>query len=376
MNKESFINKKVLFTSHKAGFANSFNRPLIKLFRDAGSKVHYASNGDQDARNCDKQFTLPISRSPFSFGNFKAYKQLKRIIETEKYDIIHCHTPTGGVVTRLAARHARENSGTRVIYTAHGFHFFKGAPLLNWLIYYPIEKVMAHFTDTLITINEEDYNRAKRNFKTNVEYIAGIGLDEEKLNVNMTITGRKKLRQSLGLKDNDFVMIYPAELSRRKRQVWLMHALNDLLSRRKDIHLLLPGTDSLNGECQTLVRKLHLEKQVHFLGYRKDIPELLRVSNLAISSSLQEGLPVNIMEALYVGQPVVATDCRGNSDLLRGVPYCYIVPRDDRKQMAERIEYVYRHKGDINYRNKLASKFYLASVLPRMEQIYDGGSRE
>lgn len=370
MSKGSFTNKKVLFTSHKAGFANSFNRPLIKLLKDAGAKVHYASNGDQHAQNCDEQFTLPISRSPFSLGNFKAYKQLKRIIETEKYDIIHCHTPTGGVVTRLAARHARKN-GTRVIYTAHGFHFFKGAPLINWLVYYPIEKVMARFTDTLITINEEDHNRAKKSFRTNVVYIAGVGLDEEKMNITMTATEKKKLRRALGLKEDDFVMIYPAEISARKRQAWLIHSLNDLLSKYDDIHLLLPGMDSLDGECQRLVKGLRLEKQVHFLGYRKDIPQLLRISNLAVSSSLQEGLPVNIMEALYAGLPVVATDCRGNSDLLRNISYCYIVPKDAGEKMAERIEYTYKHSDDIDYSNKLDAKFYLASILPRMRRIYD-----
>lgn len=374
MSKDDFTNKKVLFTSHKAGFANTFNRPLIKLLRDAGAEVHYASNGDQYAQNCDKQFKLSINRSPFTLNNIKAYRQLKNIIETEKYDMIHCHTPTGGVVTRLAARRARKN-GTRVIYTAHGFHFFKGAPLLNWLIYYPIEKIMANITDTLITINNEDFEIAKSKFKTDVRYVPGVGIDPKKFDIKMTKQQKTELRKSLGLADNDFVMIYPAELNKNKNQLWLINSLSELIKNDPKLHLLLPGQDSLSGKCQNLVNKLGLENNVHFLGYRTDMVQLFKISNLSVSSSLREGLPVNIMEAMQTGIPVITTECRGSKDLVKDGKTGFVVAIDDNSLFKDRFRKIYHN---IKLQNKMAisgrlaiQNYTLNKVLPLMKEIYE-----
>ena len=302
--------KKVLFTSHTANF-HKFNRPFMRMLKEQGYTVHYASAGEEKVYDTDKHFDVPFERSPFKFGNVKAYFKLKKIIDREKYDLIHTHTPMGSVVTRLAARDARKK-GTRVIYTAHGFHFFKGAPLLNWIVYYPIEKFMARHTDTLITINEEDYGLAKANFKTNVLYSHGVGIDTSKFRKNMTKVESTAYRKTIGLKAQDFVLINVAELLPRKNQLWLISNLESFLRKYKNVKVLFVGSDSLNGECQKLVNDLALNDQVYFLGYRNDISNLNMISNLAISASKQEGLAIYQLEALAVGLPVLGTKIRGH----------------------------------------------------------------
>lgn len=368
--------KKVLFTSHTANFSK-FNRPFMRWFAEQGYEVHYASMGEEQVLDCDKHFTVPFTRSPFKLSNIAAYHQLKKIIDAEGYDIIHTHTPMGSVVTRLAAKTARKN-GTRVIYTAHGFHFFTGAPLLNWLIYYPVEKFMARHTDTLITINKEDYERAKRKFSTDVRYVPGVGIDPKKFDFKMSKAEKLKLRKSLGLKEDDFVMIYPAELSKRKNQLWLIKTVAELIKSKPNIHLLLPGQDSLNGKCQALAKKLGVDSNIHFLGYRKDIAQLLKISDLAVSSSTQEGLPVNIMEAMYVGLPIVVTNCRGNRDLVNENTIGYAVKGHESDSFNDAVQSMYSHKKilrkkDIIQSNcqKVIQSYLLDAVLRDMNSIYE-----
>lgn len=332
--------KKVLFTSHTANF-QKFNRPFMRMLREQGAEVHYASMGEEKILDCDKSFVVPFTRSPFRLRNIKAYFELKKNIDRENYDLIHTHTPVGSVVTRLAARDARKR-GTRVIYTAHGFHFFNGAPLINWLIYYPVEKFMAKYTDTLITINDEDYQRAKKHFKTDVQYVPGVGVDESKFKPRLTKKQRNELRATMNIKPDDFMIIYPAELSKRKRQIWLINALADLIKTHPDIHLVLPGGDSLHGKCQKLTKKLSLTNQIHFLGYRNDIPQLMMASDLSVSSSSQEGLPVNLLEALAAKLPIIATDSRGHGDLVMDGENGYIVSKNDPQRFSEKTLSAYR----------------------------------
>lgn len=290
--------KKVLFTATVDSHILHFHIPYLKMFKENGYEVHVATNGDETIPYCDKKHKISFERSPFKINNLKAIKQLKKVIDEEKFEIIHCHTPMGSVVTRLAAKKARKN-GTRVIYTAHGFHFYKGAPILNWLLFYPIEKWLSRYTDTLITINQEDYDLAKRKFHSRqIELVHGVGVDPEKFNFEMSEEEKDKLREEIGIEKDDFVMIYPAELSKRKNQGMILRCVAELVKENKKIKLLLPGLDSMNGLYQQMAKDLNVEDNVKFLGYRTDIPKLLKISNLAVSTARQEGLPVNIMEAM------------------------------------------------------------------------------
>lgn len=314
--------KKVLFVATVDSHIELFHLPYLKMFHDKGWEVHVATETGKKIPYCDKKIKLPIKRSPFKLiSNHRAIKKLREVVKKEKYDIVHCHTPVGGVVARLACKKLRRE-GLRMIYTAHGFHFYTGAPVHYWMMFYPVEWYLAKYTDTLITINDEDYQRAKKRFGQrcyDVQYVPGVGVDEKKFEKKLSVKEKHALRGSLGLKDDDRVLIFPAELSKRKNQMWLIKTLEPLFKKDQKCHLLLPGKDSLNGKCQKLAKGLGLEKQIHFLGFRGDILELLQISDVAISSARQEGLPVNLIEAAMAGLPIVATDCRGNRDVCKVV---------------------------------------------------------
>jgi glycosyltransferase EpsD len=303
--------KRVLFTSHTANFSK-FNVSLIKLFQDRGYRVDYASAGEESIKSADQAFTIDFARSPWRIDkHIKAYRQLKKILAKNHYGIIHTHTPVGSVITRLAARKTRRN-GTKVIYTAHGFHFFDGVSPMNWLLWYPIEKLCARFTDVLITINQEDYERAKKHFKTDVRYVAGVGVNPDGFAAKMTKAQRNKYRKDLGLAPDDFVIIYVAEISKRKNQERLLKEKAEVIKNNPKTHILLVGKDSLHGKIQKLTHQLNIAKNVHFLGYRRDVPQLLKISDLYCSTSRQEGLAVNILEARLSGLPIEATQVRGH----------------------------------------------------------------
>lgn len=364
--------KKVLFTSHTANF-HKFNRPFMCMLKEQGYTVHYASAGEEKVYDTDKHFDVPFERSPFKPGNIKAYFKLKKIIDREKYDLIHTHTPMGSVVTRLAARAARKK-GTRVIYTAHGFHFFKGAPLLNWIVYYPIEKIMALHSDAVVTINEEDYVRAEKNFKTKVYNLPGVGVNIDGFDISMSPIEKTKLRRSIGLKDSDFVIIYVAELLKRKDQTWLIKTLSKELTSNQDMHLLLVGADSMGGKLQELVGTLGLDRQVHFTGYRRDVPQLMKISNLAVSTSIQEGLGLNLIEAMAAGLPLVVSDNRGHRDAVKGLDCASIVQLGDAESFIDGIKQSYASRFNdraISAEDKsIFMRFSVTNVTPLMDDIY------
>lgn len=368
--------KKVLFTATVDSHILHFHLPYLKMFKEKGYEVHVATNTDDTIPFCDVKHKVSFERSPFKINNLKAIKQMKKILLDNNFNIVHTHTPMGSVVTRLAYKKVRNKVNTRMIYTAHGFHFYKGAPLLNWLLFYPVEKYLSKYTDTLITINKEDYELAKKKFKKcrSVEYVPGVGIDEDKFNFTMTKSEKLELRKSFGLKENDFVLIYPAEISKRKRHIWLINTISPLLRENRHIHLLLPGSDSLNGKAHALTKKWGLTDQIHFLGYRTDIPKLLRISDLAISSAKQEGLPVNIMEAMYVGLPIVATDCRGNRDLVVDGVNGYIVEMNDCNTYLERVQAIFLNKDCIlknkDENKKIISNYLLDKIMKKMIKIY------
>lgn len=366
--------KKVLFTATVDSHILAFHTPYLKYFKDNGYEVHVATNGNAKIPYTDVKHTIPITRSPFKLSNLKATRQLKKIIDTEKFDIIHTHTPMGSVVTRLAAIKARKKLKTRVIYTAHGFHFYTGAPIQNWLLYYPVEKILARYTDTLITINQEDFNRAKKHFNTRVEYVPGVGIDPKKFDFKMTKKQKSELRKSLGLKDTDFVMIYPAELNKNKNQLMLIKAMETLVYEDNSIHLILPGKDSLDGYYQSIVESKGLVSNVHFLGHRSDVPELLKVSDLGVSASSREGLPVNILESIFNGMPVIATDCRGNRDLVKNKINGYIVPINDVDRFKDRVTYFCNNRfifQEFIPRNVSdASQYSFKNIVSLMQKLY------
>lgn len=310
--------KKVLFVATVDSHIELFHLPYLKMFHDKGWEVHVATETGKKIPYCDKKIKLPIKRSPFKLiSNHRAIKKLREVAKKEKYDIVHCHTPVGGVVARLACKKLRRE-GLRMIYTAHGFHFYTGAPIHYWMMFYPVEWYLAKYTDTLITINDEDYQRAKKRFSKrcrDIQYVPGVGVDEKKFAKKLTTKEKSELRKSLGLKNDDKVLICVGRLDKNKNQGFLIEAMKGLVAKDSCYHLLLVGPDEIGGKYQRLAKKLGVLEHVHFLGFREDISELMQISDVAVSSSKREGLPVNLIETGMVGLPIVATDCRGNRDV-------------------------------------------------------------
>lgn len=312
------MTKKVLFVATVDSHIELFHLPYLKMFHDKGWEVHVATETDKPIKHCDKKIKLPIKRSPLKLiSNHRAIKKLREVAREEKYDIVHCHTPVGGVVARLACRKLRRE-GLRMIYTAHGFHFYTGAPVHYWMMFYPVEWYLAKYTDTLITINNEDYQRAKKRFSKrchDIQYVPGVGVDEKKFEKKLSAREKHILRESLGLKDDDKALICVGRLDKNKNQGFLIRAMKELTAKDDSYHLLLVGPDELSGKYQKLAEKLGVSEHVHFLGFRSDIPDLLQISDVAVSASKREGLPVNLIEATMTGVAIVATRCRGNEDI-------------------------------------------------------------
>lgn len=316
---------KVLFCATVDYHFRAFHLPVMEWFKQQGWEVHVAAQGKLELPFVDRKFNIPIERSPLHKANFTAYRQLRSIMQEQRYDIVHCHTPMGGVIARMAGRSVR-GKGTKVIYTAHGFHFCKGAPLPNWLIYYPIEKSLARFTDCLITINDEDYRLAnQRQFKAGrIAQVHGVGIDTDMFHP-LASSDRALRRQEFGYRNEQFMMFYAAEFNANKNHRILIEALARIKERVPSIKLLLAGRGALQTECRQLASALGVESMIDFLGYRDDISKLLPMCDLAVSGSLREGLPVNIMEAMACGLPIVATHNRGHSELVEDQINGYLI---------------------------------------------------
>jgi glycosyltransferase EpsD len=369
------MKKKILFCATVDYHFKAFHLPYMKWFKEQGWEVHVAASGEIELPFTDKKFNIPIKRVPLKLQNFQAYKQLKKLIEMNKYQIIHCHTPIGGVVGRLAARRARK-LGTKVIYTAHGFHFYKGASLLNWVMYYPIERGLSYLTDCLITINEEDYSRAvSRRFGANrIEHVHGVGVDTDRFKP-VTENTRHKKRKNYGYSSTDFLMIYAAEFNKNKNQQFLIRTLANIKSDIPNARLLLAGNGEHLEYCKNLAKKLNVSDMVDFLGYRSDLVEILPICDLAVASSLREGLPVNIMEAMASGLPVIAVSNRGHNELVENNESGWLVESEDLQSMSEKIinlaqHYFIKRKFGQFGMNQIKETYSLNKVLVEMQQIY------
>ena len=323
--------KKALLVTHVSGFVPQFEMGNVKILQEMGYEVHYASNyhnpsyGDDNHRLDGTgiiRHQVDFERSPYSLKNLTAYRQLKKLMEEERFDLVHCHNPMSGVITRLAA-HATHTKP--VVYTAHGFHFYKGAPIKNWLLYYPVEYLLSFYTNQQICINIEDYERAKRFFHAqNVSYLPGVGIDIKR--IRDVKVNKSNKRKDLGIPKEAIVLVSAGELITRKNHETIIRTMEKLKDKR--FVYVICGHGELEAHLKEIVKDLKLEHQVFFLGYRTDILEIYMASDICVFPSFQEGLPVALMEAMACGLPVVCSKIRGNTDLVDNNGGILIKPTD------------------------------------------------
>lgn len=317
--------KKVLIVASVVSFIEWFNKENVEYLRnDFGCEVHVACNFDyMDDTDEERTKTyldkiqaegvvlhnIHFARSPLSKDNIAAYSELKNIIDSQRFDLIHCHTPTASILTRLVARGAR-NNGSVVMYTCHGFHFHNAAPKKNWMIYYPIEKFCSRFCDYIVTINKEDYNRAKTFHAKNVRYIPGVGVDISR--IKNTKVDKRAYKKSIGLPEDCVMLLSVGEMIERKNHEVIIQALGKL--QNKNIYYVICGKGPLKEHLENLAKELGLSENVVFLGFRRDIPELCNTADISAFPSRIEGLGLAGIEAMAAGVPLVSSNVHGILD--------------------------------------------------------------
>lgn len=365
---------KALVVTTISNTVNAFLIPHIKLLIEQGYQVDVAFNTVQEvdeelAELGCKVHQLEFQRSPMKKENYKAFKKLKELIKVEKYDLVHTHTPIASVCVRLACW---KQKNIKVIYTAHGFHFFKGAPLKNWLLHYPIERWLARYTDVLITINKEDFGRAKKSFKAkDIEYVSGVGID---------LDGMKKVhidkvekRKQLGIPEEALVVLSVGELNENKNHRVVIEALAKFA--RTDVYYVVCGCGAEEDKLTALSAELGLNEQVKLLGYRTDVEELYKIADIFAFPSQREGLPVSLMEAMASGLPVVCSKVRGNVDLIENEKGGFLLDPLDIDGFAAAIDTLVKNQwlrelmGSFNVGS--VKQFDIKLVNKNMKEIYE-----
>ena len=360
---------RILYVTTISATMGFFKKEFIHLQQN-GHIIELACNCNNafgfDIPNTDMiVYNLPFSRSPFSPDNLFAYRRLKKLVNENHYDIVHCHTPNAAAITRLACRNIRSN-GTKVIYTAHGFHFYAGSPKKNWMIFYPIERLCARWTDVLLTINSEDFKLAKSKFKAKkIDYIPGVGIDLAKFSA-VTVDIMKK-RRELDIPSEAFVLLSVGELNENKNHETVIRAIAGI----KDVYYLIAGMGNKEERLRRVIKEFGINDRVKILGFRNDIPELLAIANAFIFPAFREGLSVSLMEAMASGKPAIVSKIRGNIDLIDengGLLFDPYSIDDCRKAIEALMNSNISKMG--NYNQNKIKRFSDIEVLKKIDEIY------
>lgn len=369
--------RKVLYITTLSKTIGAFLVPHIIALINEGYHVDCACHIDED-RELNKElldrgvnfFDIPFNRNPLSPSNIKAFKKLIDIQGKYSYDIVHVHTPIASIYGRLLKI---KFPNLKIIYTVHGFHFYNGSPFINWVIYYPIEKFMSKYTDNLITMNEEDYNRAKNFYAKNVYFINGVGID---LNYyDYKSFNKEEERKKLNLRNDDFVVLMIAEANKNKNIHQVINATEEMKKQKVQVKVLIAGDGVMLEELREEIKERNLEGSIYMLGYRKDIPELITCCDIGILTSYREGLPRNIMEIMAFSNPVVGTNIRGIRDLVRHNYNGILVEIEDYKGTANAIEILYENKELLSEMSNNAyqsiQKYSIDNVIDQLKEVYN-----
>lgn len=372
--------KRLLQITTVADTIRAFMLPFAYHFRDRGWRVDAMAKGISSSPECvqafDKVWEIEWSRNPLDIRNFiVAPKVIREVMAEGKYDIVHVHTPVAAFVSRYALNDFRKQGKLKVIYTAHGFHFYRGGKPLKNTVFLNLERFAGSWTDYLVVINREDEEAAKRYRivpSERVRYMPGIGADIDYYNPNtVSQTELEKVRQELGITPENALFLSVAEFIPRKRHRDVILAFAKL--GRSQVHLALAGNGRLMAEMQQLALDLKVEKRVHFLGERRDIPTLMRASVATLLASEQEGLPRCLMESLCLEIPAIGTDIRGIQDLLEGG--CgLLIEVGDVEKLAEAMAWILDNPEDALAMGKRGSsriaEHHLHNIIKLHETLY------
>lgn len=365
--------KKVLYVTTVSRTINAFLIPHINMLLDNGYEVHCACSIDKPVdkelqRRGVKIFEVPFSRNPLGIGNIKAFIKLEELQRINDYDIVHVHTPIAAIYGRLLKLNF---PSLRIIYTAHGYHFLKGGSKLGWILYYPIEKIMAKFTDVTININKEDYEITKEKLKHKKCYLLnGVGLDLDKYK-KLSSKEIQEKRKEFGIKDKDFVVLMIAEINKNKNHIQLINAMDILKDKYPNIKVLCIGDGTLKESLEKQIILRNLQKNIFMLGYRLDVNKLINISDIGILLSRREGLPRNIMEFMACGRKVIATDIRGCRDIVCNYNVGTLVKVGDYEETARAIEKYYILNNKSFEVSEEIKKYDIETINSELLKIYE-----
>lgn len=372
------MSQKVLLVATVQSHICQFHKPLVEVLHKMGYEVHVAAQDNLAMKNglrldfVEKVFDVPFARSPKSKDNITAYKVLKEILDKGNYDVVHCNTPMGGIVTRLAARKARKK-GTKVIYTAHGFHFYEGAPKKNWMVFYPIEKWFSCLTDVLITITHEDYKLACEKFHCNVQHMHGVGVNEERY-FKVSTEEKLAMREKMGYSATQKLILCIGELNTNKNQTMAIKAMHRVVERFPDALLILAGNGPREEFLKSFIKQEGLERNVQMIGYVTNLQDYQHVIDVQVCCSKREGLPLNVVESMLSGNPVVAGVNRGHKELIQDGENGYLVTPDDSEAMAEKVLLMLEDEKECNRIRhnalKFAEAYTFTNVKRELNEIY------
>jgi glycosyltransferase involved in cell wall biosynthesis len=318
--------RKILMVATVPITLSGFFLPFAKHFRAQGWQVDGMACEISKSSDCvagfDRVWDVQWSRNPLDPRNLLATPQkIRDIVSRERYDIIHVHTPVAAFVTRYALKDLRKQLQVKVIYTAHGFHFYTGGNPLKNAVFIGLEKLAGGWTDYLVTVNHEDYAATSEQLAIPpacARYIpSAIGVDLNYYNLNLVSAADvERVRQEFGISPETPLLLSIAEFTARKCHSDTIRAFAKL--DRATVHLAIAGSGPLLESMKQLAVELGVADRIHFLGRRGDIPTLMKAATANILASKQEGLPRCVLESLALELPTIGTKIRGTQDLLEG----------------------------------------------------------
>ena len=371
--------KRALIITTVSGFLQQFELRNVRLLQSMGYEIHYASNFEHPVyqKECDykklsiQTYSIPIRKNPCHIcDNLKAYRMLRQLVKEKRFQLIHCHTPMGGVIGRMVSIGLRESPW--IIYTAHGFHFYKGAPWKNWILYYTIERILAHRTDCIITINHEDYEYARHMRLRNrglAACIPGVGIDLDYYGAPSSDVSRK----TLGIPENTLFILSVGELNRNKNHRVILQAMHLLSNQSIFYGICGSGSDQSMQELISYAKKLGLDMQFRLFGYQQDVRPYLAAADIFAFPSYREGLGMAALEAMAAGLPLLTSDCRGTREYMICGYNGFVVKPDDAEGFAQAILILtdsgVRREYGANGK-KMVQRFDQKNTEKRMKHIY------
>ena len=376
--------KKVLFITTVSGFLYHFEMSNVRILQDMGYEVHYAANGNTQVYKTDETVKknsgvifhhVDISKSPKDVSrNLKAKNELVSLIRMLEIDLIHCHTPVGGMLGRLVGNACRD-TGVKVIYTTHGFHYYNGAPV-HYKLFDMVERRLAGYSDAIVTINREDFKKAQ-SYRLRqggrVYMIPGEGTDISRFSVEKKTSVRHEMRERLNLGKNDFFLLSVGELSANKNHKTVIKSIAKIKDKR--VKYGICGAGPLKNQLREMIVRSGLQERVKLFGYRSNIDDYLYAADAFVFPSVREGLGMAAIEALASGLPVIASDNRGTREYMHDGENGYVCPSDSPSMFVKSIEKIRNMQAEERKKMETFCKdsvkrFDIQNVRPLMEKIY------